>query len=76
MEAHFDLRGAKASLLKCESFLNDLCRLLRIESRGIDTNLLSHAPAQEFEDRLAFRFAENIPKRNIDAAQGDDPKPS
>ena len=72
VEADFDLDAVKALIGETARTLRDFRRLFGIKSRGVDRNFVPALAAQELIKRNTAHFAENIPQRDIDAAQRDD----
>ena len=72
IETDFDLHAVKSLLGKTARASSDLRRFFGIKRRGINWNFVPALTAKKLVERHAARFAENIPQRDVDAAQGDD----
>ena len=72
IEADFDFYAVKPLLGEPTRPAGNFRRLFGIERGGIYRDFVAHFAAEQLIERHAARLAENIPKRDVDAAQGDD----
>ena len=72
VETNFDFYAMKGPLGERASPLRHFRRFLGIKSRRVHRNLIATLAAQQFINRHSAHLAENVPKRDVDAAQRND----
>src|SRR5262245_16531029 len=76
IEADLNFERVKSLLCQSHGLLHDALHSIRIERRGVNPHFLSTRSTEQLIDREPFYFSQNIPERDINAAQGYNADPA